>query len=100
MKRKLILGFGLRVSLLAKASNTNCKLSGLLGVSLRRLSVNPKRRAEVKTNCPFNRGSTDASRDMVRFKQGALLLVLYIEVFYYQPVEPFEVDMAYPNGYT
>lgn len=42
----------------------------------------------------------DASRDMVRFKQGALLLVLYIEVFYYQPVEPFEVDMAYSDGYT
>ena len=44
------------VSLLAKASMTNCRFKGLSGVCFRRLKEKPNKRTVVKTNFPSSNG--------------------------------------------
>ena len=58
LKRRSIFGFFLIVSLLAKASSTNWRLSGLSGVFFLRLTEKPNSRTVVKTNFPLNNGRT------------------------------------------
>ncbi len=58
LKRRSIFGFFFIVSLLAKASITNWRFSGLSGVFLLRLTEKPNNRTVENTNLPLSNGRT------------------------------------------